>query len=253
MQSHRLPHDRQSAAHCDLHCHVSADLASHAHAFLPQSTRPELPSSCWLQCFQASQSLLVCRYFIFADVCLIMQYIYFQTLQRRKERLSLLRARLRPEHPVYRHAVRHPATIGEVSCQLVLCQAFLVLCHWSARKTRRMHACCRSSAVPQWPMAQQNGSAQSVSTKPHGVAALCAAAQACCAGAGPCMTARRPHTSWACRVLACIGVLLLVRAHLPSQGWDPGRVLLPSRRHLLVDAAGELGSDSNKGRPNWVV
>ena len=50
-----------------------------------------------------------------------MQYIYFQTLQRQKERLSLLRARLRPDHPAYRHAVRHPATVGEVSSQLVLC------------------------------------------------------------------------------------------------------------------------------------
>ena len=68
-----------------------------------------------------------------------------------------------------------------------------------------------------------------------------------------CMTALKPHTSWACRVLACIGVLLLVRAQLPSQSLDPGRVLLPSRRHLLVDAAGELGADTNKGRPDWVV
>ena len=104
-----------------------------------------------------------------------------------------------------------------------------------------------------WPMAQQNGIAQSVSIKPHGAAALCAAALARCAAAGTCTTASKPHTSWACRVLACIGVLLLVRARLPSQSLDPGRVLLPSRRHLLMDAAGELGSDSNKGRPNWVV
>lgn len=116
MQSHRLPHDRQSAAHRDLHCHVSAGVASHTHAFMPQSTSPDPPSSCWLS-LQASQSLLVCRYFIFADVCLIMQYIYFQTLQRRKERLSLMRARLRPDNPVYRHAVRHPATMGEVGRQ----------------------------------------------------------------------------------------------------------------------------------------
>lgn len=106
--------------------------------------------------------------------------------------------------------------------------------------------------MPLSPMAQPNGSAHSVSTKAHGMAAVCAAAQACCAAAGPCVTAQL-YTCWACRVLACAGVLLLVRAHLPSQSLDPGRVLLPSRRHLLVDAAGELGSDSNKGRPNWVV
>eukprot|EP00891_Asterochloris_glomerata_P000002 jgi/Astpho2/2/Aster-07461 len=131
-------------------------------------------------------------YFIFADVCLIMQYIYFQTLQRRKERLSLMRARLRPDNPVYRHAVRHPATMGEEFSDATVANG-------TAERQRSF----------------------SLNKSP--------------------------------RVLACAGVLLLVRAHLPSQSLDPGRVLLPSRRHLLVDAAGELGSDSNKGRPNWVV
>lgn len=55
------------------------------------------------------------RYFIFADTCLITQYIYFQTLQHRKERLLRLpHQRLSPGDPLYRHAVRRPASVDEV-------------------------------------------------------------------------------------------------------------------------------------------
>ena len=39
------------------------------------------------------------RYFICADVCLIMQYIYYGTLQRRRERALLLRSARRRSGP----------------------------------------------------------------------------------------------------------------------------------------------------------
>ena len=67
-------------------------------------------------CIALPNSLLCfCRYFIFADTCLITQYIYFQTLQHRRERLAAIpRQRLSPDDPLYRHAVRRPASVDEV-------------------------------------------------------------------------------------------------------------------------------------------
>lgn len=62
----------------------------------------------------------LCRYFIFADTCLITQYIYFQTLQHRKERLLRLpHQQMSSADPLYRHAVRQPASVDEVPA--VLC------------------------------------------------------------------------------------------------------------------------------------
>ena len=43
------------------------------------------------------------RYFICTDTVLIMQFIYYGTLQRRRERLRSLRSRPRPHH----HALPH--------------------------------------------------------------------------------------------------------------------------------------------------
>ena len=253
MQSHRLPHDGQSAAHCDLHCHVSANLASHTHVLLPRSTWSEQPGSCWLQL--PGLTVIADAQVLHLRGRLPDHAVYLLPDTAAAERAPKLVAgsatARQPDVQACRQAPSHHWR-GELPAGPVLrlssCSVADLL-----RQARRMHACCRNSAAPPWPMAQQNGSAQSVSIKPHGVAALCAAAQARGAAGGPCMTASKPHTSWACRVLACIGVLLLVRAHLPPQSLDPGRMLLPSRRLLLVEVAGGSGSDSNKGRPNWVV
>lgn len=95
-------------------------------------------------------------YFIFADTCLITQYIYFQTIQHRKERLlSIPRQRLSPDDPLYRHAVRRPASVDEESGTVLLPQHSATSSRTSG-KAPRVLACLAVMLVlqSQWPMQQ---------------------------------------------------------------------------------------------------
>lgn len=49
------------------------------------------------------------RYFICTDTVLIMQFIYYGTLQRRRERLRSLRSRPRPSHAPPHHRLHAPS------------------------------------------------------------------------------------------------------------------------------------------------
>lgn len=93
-------------------------------------------------------------YFIFADTCLITQYIYFQTLQHRRERLANIpRQRLSPDNPLYRHAVRRPASVDEEGGTVLLPQHGSTSSR-SSGKAPRVLACLAVMLVlqSQWPM-----------------------------------------------------------------------------------------------------
>lgn len=93
-------------------------------------------------------------YFIFADICLITQYIYFQTLQHRRERL------LRPSHhrlnpdPLYRHAIRRPAAVHEETDTMLPSHQSSSSRH--SGKAPRVLACLAVMLVlqSQWPLQQ---------------------------------------------------------------------------------------------------
>lgn len=95
-------------------------------------------------------------YFIFADTCLITQYIYFQTLQHRRERLAAIpRQRLSPDDPLYRHAVRRPASVDEESGTMLLPTQSSTSSR-SSGKASRVLACLAVLMLvqSQWPMQQ---------------------------------------------------------------------------------------------------
>lgn len=94
-------------------------------------------------------------YFIFADICLITQYIYFQTLQHRRERLLRLpHQRLNPDDPLYRHAVRRPASAHEETDTILPSQQSSS--RRSSGKAPRVLACLAVMLVlqSQWPLQQ---------------------------------------------------------------------------------------------------
>ncbi|DBA67374.1 hypothetical protein WJX79_009569 [Trebouxia sp. C0005] len=97
-------------------------------------------------------------YFIFADTCLITQYIYFQTLQHRRERLlNIPRQRLSPDDPLYRHAVRRPASVDEERGSILLPQQSSTSSR-SSGKAPRVLACLAVMLVlqSQWPVQQHS-------------------------------------------------------------------------------------------------
>ena len=59
------------------------------------------------------------------------------------------------------------------------------------------------------------------------------------------------------RILACLGLVLVLRAHLPSHRMSPpqgsGRVFPPSGRHLLLELTGhqQSGAGLHGKRPDW--
>ena len=92
MQFDRLPADRQPATDADLHRHVSPTC-------LGRQLLSPLTDPFW--CLEVSPPW--CRYFIAADVVLVVQYIYFGALQRQQARLKALRSPQRPRHHPHRH------------------------------------------------------------------------------------------------------------------------------------------------------
>lgn len=83
-----------------------------AHCNMQTPCEPFVMPVCWGWCTAASVSILRRRrgrYFICADTVLIMQFIYYGTLQRRRERLRSLRSRPRPHHAPPHHRLHAPS------------------------------------------------------------------------------------------------------------------------------------------------
>ncbi|KAA6424488.1 MAG: PQ loop repeat family [Trebouxia sp. A1-2] len=85
-------------------------------------------------------------------------YIYFQTLQHRRERLlNIPRQRLSPDDPLYRHAVRRPASVDEERGSILLPQQSSTSSR-SSGKAPRVLACLAVMLVlqSQWPVQQHS-------------------------------------------------------------------------------------------------